>query len=91
MIPLGGIGSRFQKEGYAAPKPFVRILGREMILWILDSLNPMVGDELVIVYNPNFMDCMEELMRTIVLRELKKILANKIFGYLARCEEKFCI
>ena len=69
LIPLGGIGSRFQKEGYTAPKPFVRILGREMILWILDSLNPMQGDELVIVYNPNFMDRMGHLMRSIVTKE----------------------
>jgi hypothetical protein len=27
MIPLGGIGSRFAKEGYLRPKPFVK--GRE--------------------------------------------------------------
>ena len=32
MIPLGGIGSRFQKEGYKYPKPFVRVLGKEMIV-----------------------------------------------------------
>ena len=34
IIPLGGLGSRFQTEGYARPKPFVRVLGKEMILWV---------------------------------------------------------
>ena len=29
MIPLGGIGSRFQTEGYLTrPKPFIPVLGR---------------------------------------------------------------
>ena len=28
MIPLGGIGSRFQREGYTSPKPFVNVLGK---------------------------------------------------------------
>ena len=38
MIPLGGLGSRFQKEGYTRPKPFVPVMGKPMILWVLDSL-----------------------------------------------------
>ena len=38
MIPLGGVGSRFQKEGYTNPKPFVSALGKPMILWVIDSL-----------------------------------------------------
>ena len=39
MIPLGGLGSRFSKEGYYRPKPFVKVLGKEMILWIIENLN----------------------------------------------------
>lgn len=39
IVPLGGLGTRFQNEGYNRPKPFVRVLGKEMILWVLDSLN----------------------------------------------------
>jgi capsule biosynthesis phosphatase len=38
IIPLGGIGSRFQKEGYFRPKPFVRVLGKPMIEWLVDNL-----------------------------------------------------
>ena len=35
----GAYVTRFQNEGYNRPKPFVRVLGKEMILWVLDSLN----------------------------------------------------
>ena len=31
IVPLGGIGSRFQKEGYARPKPFVCVLGKQVL------------------------------------------------------------
>ena len=55
MVPLGGIGSRFQKEGYTRPKPFVSVLGKPMILWVLDSLKLGPNDSLVIVYNPGWM------------------------------------
>ena len=55
MVPLGGIGSRFQKEGYTKPKPFVSVLGQPMILWVLDSLKLGPNDSLVVVYNPGWM------------------------------------
>ena len=55
MIPLGGIGSRFQKEGYTKPKPFISVLGKPMILWVIDSLQLRPDDSLVIVYNPGWM------------------------------------
>ena len=61
MIPLGGIGSRFQKEGYQKAKPFVRVLGKEMILWVIENLRLGEEDTLVIVYNPKFMDMSESM------------------------------
>lgn len=54
MIPLGGIGSRFQKEGYTQPKPFVPVLGEAMILKVLRSMKLDEKDAIVIVYNPEF-------------------------------------
>ena len=56
MIPLGGIGSRFQSEGYAAPKPFVKVFGTPMIVKVIESLKLKPNDALVIVYNPAFLD-----------------------------------
>ena len=38
IVPLGGVGSRFASEGYVRPKPLIRVLGKEMIFWVLDSL-----------------------------------------------------
>eukprot|EP00928_Gymnodinium_smaydae_P014629 TRINITY_DN15388_c0_g2_i1.p1 TRINITY_DN15388_c0_g2~~TRINITY_DN15388_c0_g2_i1.p1 ORF type:complete len:522 (-),score=91.61 TRINITY_DN15388_c0_g2_i1:102-1595(-) len=56
VVPLGGLGSRFQKEGYLTRcKPFVPVLGKPMILWVLDGLSLRDEDTLVIVYNPSFM------------------------------------
>jgi len=65
IVPLGGLGTRFQSEGYARPKPFVRVLGKEMILWVLDNLSLKEGDNLVIVFNPAFLS-MDVFMREIV-------------------------
>lgn len=66
MIPLGGLGSRFQTEGYLTrPKPFVPILGKPMILWVLESLSFGKEDTLVVVYNPSFMN-IGNFMREVV-------------------------
>ena len=65
IVPLGGLGTRFQNEGYARPKPFVRVLGKEMILWVLDNLSLKPDDSLVIVFNPAFLS-MDVFMREIV-------------------------
>jgi len=67
MIPLGGLGSRFAKEGYSMrTKPFVRVLGKEMLLWLTENLNLRDDDMLVIVYNPAFSNikvCMEAILK----------------------------
>mmetsp|Transcript_1472 Transcript_1472/g.3762 ORF Transcript_1472/g.3762 Transcript_1472/m.3762 type:complete len:295 (-) Transcript_1472:418-1302(-) len=56
MIPLGGVGSRFQKEGYSQPKPFVKVFGTPMIIKVISSLKLLRDDTLVIVYDPEFID-----------------------------------
>jgi dTDP-glucose pyrophosphorylase len=65
IVPLGGLGTRFQNEGYTRPKPFVRVLGKEMILWVLDNLSLRPNDALVIVFNPAFLS-MDVFMREVV-------------------------
>jgi len=66
IVPLGGLGQRFQNEGhFSRPKPFVRVFGKEMILWVLDNLSLREGDELVLAFNPTFM-CLGEWMRSVV-------------------------
>ena len=39
IIPLGGLGTRYEKNGYFKPKPLVQILGKTIIEYLIDNLN----------------------------------------------------
>jgi CTP:molybdopterin cytidylyltransferase MocA len=51
IIPIGGIGSRFAKEGYRYPKPLINIVGRPMLLWLVDNLSLRPCDTLWMAMN----------------------------------------
>ena len=51
LIPLGGLGQRFKDVGYESPKPLIKALGKEIIIWLLDSLKTDKFDNVFIVYN----------------------------------------
>ncbi|MGI9252751.1 MAG: glycosyltransferase family 2 protein [Thermomicrobiales bacterium] len=38
VIPMAGSGRRFREAGFDLPKPFIRINGRPMIEWVLESM-----------------------------------------------------
>lgn len=38
LIPMAGRGQRFVDAGYDTPKPFIDILGKPMIEWVIDSI-----------------------------------------------------
>lgn len=38
VIPMAGLGSRFAKEGYKKPKPFIDVLGKPMIERVIENL-----------------------------------------------------
>ena len=40
VIPMGGLGSRFEREGYTVPKPFLPIFGKEMYKWVIENMMP---------------------------------------------------
>jgi HAD superfamily hydrolase (TIGR01509 family) len=40
VIPMAGLGSRFQKEGYTVPKPFLPVFGKPMYRWVIDNMIP---------------------------------------------------
>lgn len=44
IVPLCGLGTRFSTCGYKSPKPLVRVLGTEILFWLLDSL--LASDQL---------------------------------------------
>ena len=50
IIPLGGKGERFTKEGYSQPKPLINILNKEMIFYVLDNLELCQNDKIFIIY-----------------------------------------
>ena len=51
LIPLGGRGERFKKNGYKMPKALINVFGKPIIFWLLDSLTNFNKDN-TIVYIP---------------------------------------
>jgi capsule biosynthesis phosphatase len=39
LIPMAGLGSRFQKAGFTAPKPLIDVLGEPMVKWAMKSFD----------------------------------------------------
>jgi len=39
LIPMAGLGSRFQQQGYILPKPLISVNGKTMIQTVVDNLN----------------------------------------------------
>lgn len=40
LIPMAGKGQRFIDAGFPRPKPFISVLGRPMIEWVVENLRP---------------------------------------------------
>jgi HAD superfamily hydrolase (TIGR01509 family) len=51
IIPLCGIGKRFQEAGYDLPKPLIDVMGTSMIERVLDRLDMSVDDRIIIIYH----------------------------------------
>ena len=51
LIPLGGKGERFSKNGYTQPKPLIPIFEKCMIEYVLDNLVLSNDDKVFIIYN----------------------------------------
>jgi len=51
IIPMGGLGARFSSSGYRYPKPLINIVGRPMIMWLLDNLLLTAEDTLWVALN----------------------------------------
>ncbi len=51
IIPLCGKGERFAKQGFATPKPEIKVRGKEIIRHTIDSLNFSDEDNLYIITN----------------------------------------
>jgi beta-phosphoglucomutase-like phosphatase (HAD superfamily)/molybdopterin-guanine dinucleotide biosynthesis protein A len=51
IIPIGGKGTRFSKNGYTDPKPLIKILDKFMIDYVIDNLVTSTDIKLFIIYN----------------------------------------
>ena len=51
IIPLGGRGERFSKNGYIKPKPLIQIFEKTIIEHVVDSLVCAQDDKIFIIYN----------------------------------------
>lgn len=94
IIPLGGIGKRFSDNGYTKPKPLIKVLGKEVIFWLLDSLDIKSEDSIFIPYNEfldayNFKEVVNDLYPNIKLTSLPP--TNGPSETLKKCIEHFNI
>eukprot|EP00931_Biecheleriopsis_adriatica_P074699 TRINITY_DN48704_c0_g1_i1.p1 TRINITY_DN48704_c0_g1~~TRINITY_DN48704_c0_g1_i1.p1 ORF type:complete len:791 (-),score=143.38 TRINITY_DN48704_c0_g1_i1:120-2492(-) len=44
IIPMGGLGWEFAEAGFCMPKPLVNVVGRPVLLWLLDHLSLAAED-----------------------------------------------
>ena len=56
IIPLGGIGSRFKKNGYDRPKALINVFGKPIIFWLLDNLIIENNTTVYIPYNKEYLN-----------------------------------
>jgi capsule biosynthesis phosphatase len=65
LITAAGHGSRFISEGIKPPKPLIRALGKEMLLWSLSSFAIGPGDSLYIVTlkSHRVPQCVDKILR----------------------------
>jgi dTDP-glucose pyrophosphorylase len=55
VIPASGLGSRFVKAGYAVPKPFIDVMGKPMIKWVIENFENIPDRDVnfIIICNKN--------------------------------------
>ena len=54
LIPIGGIGSRFKKNGYSNPKSLINIFGKPIIYYLLKNLMTDTETLVYIAYNNEY-------------------------------------
>lgn len=54
IIPLGGIGTRFKKYNYNRPKGLIKIFGKPILFWLIDSLQISDDNLIYIPYNKEY-------------------------------------
>ncbi len=71
VVPMAGLGTRFQAAGYEAPKPFINILDKPMIQWVTESMTPSQW-----LYNFTFL-CQNEHLKEAKYNNILKSITPK--------------
>ena len=99
VIPMAGEGSRFRKEGYDVPKPFIDVDGQPMIKRVIDNLN-IPNRRLIFIVRDEHYDEYIERLREIMDDNSIVITTSKTEGaastvlqahYLINNDDKFTI
>lgn len=61
---MAGEGSRFRKAGYEKPKPFIDVLGKPMIKWVMENLR-VPGAHYILIARKEHIDSEPELVAAI--------------------------
>lgn len=65
VIPMAGLGSRFQQAGYKEPKPLIDVCGRPMYAWAVDSLPLDFSSRLIFILlsaQPQFAQLRDDIL-----------------------------
>ena len=54
IIPLGGIGSRYKNNGYNKPKALIKVFGKPILFWLIETLNIDNNTIIYIPYNKEY-------------------------------------
>ena len=52
LIPLGGTGERFKKNGYNQPKALINVLGKPILYYLIDFIQNLNKNDLEYIYIP---------------------------------------
>lgn len=56
VIPMAGLGSRFQAKGFKTPKPFIKVGDKRMIEWVVDNIRPSTPHRFIFIANKAHLD-----------------------------------
>ena len=64
IIPLGGVGDRFKKNGYMDPKALIKVFGKPILYYLLDNLDYSKISMVYIPYNKEYASYrLEDMLR----------------------------
>lgn len=75
VMPIAGRGSRFLAKGITTPKPLIRVLGKPMVKWAVDSLPFAKPSDLIFILRKEHVDNyrIDEKLREIFSEDIRII------------------